>query len=103
MEPPDFLKRIVDFTRLMEGENRDSYDASDIAHWRAVYTDLIRFKEGLLSETKDHIQKVPDTHKELAGVDIPFLQAEMERLRSCLLYTSPSPRDLSTSRMPSSA
>ena len=26
-----------------------------------------------------------------------------ERLQSCLLYTSPSPRDLSTSRMPSSA
>ena len=25
------------------------------------------------------------------------------QLRSCLLYTSPSPRDLSTSRMPSSA
>ena len=25
------------------------------------------------------------------------------RLESCLLYTSPSPRDLSTSRMPSSA
>ena len=24
-------------------------------------------------------------------------------LKSCLLYTSPSPRDLSTSRMPSSA
>ena len=39
-------------------------------------------------------------------------QAEFERLgrqeayeqqESCLLYTSPSPRDLSTSRMPSSA
>ena len=26
-----------------------------------------------------------------------------DALRSCLLYTSPSPRDLSTSRMPSSA
>ena len=26
-----------------------------------------------------------------------------ERKKSCLLYTSPSPRDLSTSRMPSSA
>ena len=25
------------------------------------------------------------------------------RIHSCLLYTSPSPRDLSTSRMPSSA
>ena len=27
----------------------------------------------------------------------------IEKARSCLLYTSPSPRDLSTSRMPSSA
>ena len=26
-----------------------------------------------------------------------------EHMESCLLYTSPSPRDLSTSRMPSSA
>ena len=28
---------------------------------------------------------------------------ETDRNRACLLYTSPSPRDLSTSRMPSSA
>ena len=28
---------------------------------------------------------------------------QVEMLRTCLLYTSPSPRDLSTSRMPSSA
>ena len=27
----------------------------------------------------------------------------IQRISSCLLYTSPSPRDLSTSRMPSSA
>ena len=27
----------------------------------------------------------------------------LSRLYACLLYTSPSPRDLSTSRMPSSA
>jgi len=30
-------------------------------------------------------------------------QAAMANLERCLLYTSPSPRDLSTSRMPSSA
>ena len=28
---------------------------------------------------------------------------EEDELKACLLYTSPSPRDLSTSRMPSSA
>ena len=31
------------------------------------------------------------------------LQRLRHRLKACLLYTSPSPRDLSTSRMPSSA
>ena len=31
------------------------------------------------------------------------LEIQMELNRNCLLYTSPSPRDLSTSRMPSSA
>jgi len=32
-----------------------------------------------------------------------LVRALHERVRICLLYTSPSPRDLSTSRMPSSA
>ena len=31
------------------------------------------------------------------------LMLETHRFDTCLLYTSPSPRDLSTSRMPSSA
>ena len=33
----------------------------------------------------------------------PQGNGQVERCMSCLLYTSPSPRDLSTSRMPSSA
>ena len=86
MEPPDFLNKIVNFNRLMEGENRDNYDASDIAHWRAVYADLVRFKEQLMGQTREHVKKVPDTKKELAGVDIPFLEAEMERLRKGLAF-----------------
>ncbi len=86
MEPPDFLKRLVDFTRLMDGENRDNYDAADIAHWRAVYTDLIRFKEELLGKTREHIEEVPDTQKELGGVDVPFLEEEMKRLRKGLTF-----------------
>ena len=33
----------------------------------------------------------------------PWLSGSYHRQEACLLYTSPSPRDLSTSRMPSSA
>ena len=37
------------------------------------------------------------------GFDLKQIKLVIEQLRNCLLYTSPSPRDLSTSRMPSSA
>jgi hypothetical protein len=86
MEPLDFLKRMVDFNRLLEGENRDSYDADDVRHWRAVYSDLVRFKEDLLGQTREHIEQVPETKKELAGVDLPFLEAEMQRLQRGLEF-----------------
>ena len=33
----------------------------------------------------------------------PLITIESDKSSVCLLYTSPSPRDLSTSRMPSSA
>ena len=86
MEPLDFTKRIIEFNRLMDGENRGNYTADDILHWRAVYADLVHFKEQLLSQTREHIDEVPETNKELGGLDIPFLQAEMERLRRGLEF-----------------
>ena len=42
--------------------------------------------------------------KEVTGEDIgEITQKALMEFHTCLLYTSPSPRDLSTSRMPSSA
>ena len=49
----------------------------------------------LRKEAQDLLDRVKD-----------FMEKEIypsEQTYSCLLYTSPSPRDLSTSRMPSSA
>ena len=43
------------------------------------------------------------TERDAALAEGVTLAAEIEDLETCLLYTSPSPRDLSTSRMPSSA
>ena len=44
--------------------------------------------------------KKPDT---ILLVHFYLMKSGPDHLYSCLLYTSPSPRDLSTSRMPSSA
>ena len=40
---------------------------------------------------------------EIFVVDNDSSDGSCEMIKDCLLYTSPSPRDLSTSRMPSSA
>ena len=39
----------------------------------------------------------------LAENEMPALMALRDKYKDCLLYTSPSPRDRSLSRMPSSA
>ena len=46
-----------------------------------------------------------DTSQEVASGNSPNLvdDSSLDKIKGCLLYTSPSPRDLSTSRMPSSA
>ena len=68
-----------------------------------MISDVMRFLDNVLS---DFINKAPDQFKDAK------YSAERERSVGlgvmgfhsfCLLYTSPSPRDLSTSRMPSSA
>ena len=41
--------------------------------------------------------------QELKRINVDGTEALIEHAYACLLYTSPSPRDLSTSRMPSSA
>ena len=48
----------------------------------------------------DCIETVP---KDKYNIPIPPVQIRFDECIGCLLYTSPSPRDLSTSRMPSSA
>lgn len=82
----DSLKGILDFNRLLEGENRKTDDPDDVAHWRAVYADLVGFKQKMLSDTQEHISAVPETEKELAKNDLPFLEAEMGRLQRGLQF-----------------
>ena len=47
--------------------------------------------------------RIRDGHYTFDGMEQQLAVSEVDRHNACLLYTSPSPRDLSTSRMPSSA
>jgi len=61
--------------------------------------------EGLDRDGKQHSISVIANQVRAATIQIRDRIKELRRVRAkdCLLYTSPSPRDLSTSRMPSSA
>ena len=55
-------------------------------------------KTTFLPEIKQEIKELVDKKEPNEKLEQLTMQ-----VKSCLLYTSPSPRDLSTSRMPSSA
>ena len=57
-------------------------------------------RDGLLKEAREIKQKMIDDAKDEAKTQAAQI---MTQAQACLLYTSPSPRDMRRSRMPSSA
>ena len=69
----------------------DSEELYNITGWGTSYFGI---------NDKGHVVVTP--RKDGVAVDLKELVDELQ-LRDCLLYTSPSPRDSTSSRMPSSA
>ena len=55
------------------------------------------------SRAEDLWRRVGNGHELMATLCVGGVLIELERYEDCLLYTSPSPRDATLSRMPSSA
>ena len=100
------------FDRLDEGVGQDSY--IDDLHHEIFNTDYFiigtyKAKQWLGDSIFDVIETIREYEEFNFGqVSTDFSSAEAVAnmyayILGCLLYTSPSPRDLSTSRMPSSA
>ena len=71
---------------------------------RVLYVALTRARDYLiLSAAQAYKGELNRLQKGLAAASIPTTTIPYTDAKACLLYTSPSPRDLSTSRMPSSA
>ena len=63
-----------------------------------------RFGEEAIDTYKQVLQSDPKNINSIKGIAYLYLQMKKFPLaKDCLLYTSPSPRDGATSRMPSSA
>ena len=109
--------RLAESIRAWGGEDDLAFfDAiAPIVHFDSINTDIVWFQSRYDKSTeggdgKDYIncplnKPQYDNFIEalLTGEKMQFKEWEENTPYFCLLYTSPSPRDLSTSRMPSSA
>ena len=121
-EPDDFLKVRETLTRIGVASRRDRklYQSCHILHKQGKYY-IVHFKELFALDGKNTNLSLNDVQRRnriaqllsdwglISIVDESQIEdvAPLNQIKvlsyNCLLYTSPSPRDLSTSRMPSSA
>ena len=72
----------------------------------AIVAIMMMLSSGCLGAVEDIVDvedEVIDSVLDWLDSEYPNLDLPERERSTCLLYTSPSPRDLSTSRMPSSA
>ena len=99
LQKKNFQKNLLDYEKSLNELNRENSD--ELESINKIDQSLESLKPTLLSLSKT-------LQNEWKDIDLKIGKYEEEKkllLSSfpCLLYTSPSPRDLSTSRMPSSA
>ena len=89
------------YTKIKQGENvEDEWDYGKKDTFQCAYCRNIDYKDYMKNNVlNDMMLKVLGT-KNFAKW---YVNTKNNMFKGCLLYTSPSPRDLSTSRMPSSA
>eukprot|EP00831_Metopus_contortus_P068676 TRINITY_DN6146_c0_g1_i3.p2 TRINITY_DN6146_c0_g1~~TRINITY_DN6146_c0_g1_i3.p2 ORF type:complete len:128 (-),score=27.55 TRINITY_DN6146_c0_g1_i3:68-451(-) len=95
-------------TNILLGRPR----VSKVIHWVEVEGDVAMYQVLDTNSKVSYIIKQYRMFKDQGGPDFQKLALKEQKILAllsqytpyiCLLYTSPSPRDLSTSRMPSSA
>ena len=74
-----------------------------------IYEDIpaegtIRTEQNIdIEKEGDDTEHIYEEISSVSSPNVSFSDSTVTQITFCLLYTSPSPRDLSTSRMPSSA
>jgi hypothetical protein len=62
----------------LEGEDIETEHWEDARHWMSIYSDLVRFKLGLLDRVKQELPKLHPVAQRAANEDITFIETQMD-------------------------
>ena len=90
---------MIEFDILRQGEEAMSEEALQKAY------EVMRSRIGEQTSRSEWFEVTQERINDFAAVtmDHQWIHIDVEKAKACLLYTSPSPRDRTRSRMPSSA
>ena len=91
---------------MMNKEQKKNYIEEMTSKFESSKAVMVTHYQGLTMTQLDDLRAKMREHGIVFKITknrITKLALEKTKCKDCLLYTSPSPRDLSTSRMPSSA
>ena len=100
-EKEDELKKKIELEKAQQQKSQEQ-----TTNWKTLTTKkVLNESKKEIDKLKTEIDELKTTEEENVGLktEIEELKTSFRNVQTCLLYTSPSPRDLSTSRMPSSA
>jgi hypothetical protein len=90
------IRNAGDPNRLLPDENPKTSQPEDARHWRMVYSELLRFKEGLLSVADRGLADIEQELKVTDTSTLALLRAQNNRLRHRLEFWERRHRELST-------
>lgn len=91
----DAIRNAGDPNRLLPDENPQTLQPEDARHWRIVYGELLRFKEGLLSVADRGLADLEQELKVTDTTTLALLRAQNTRLRHRLEFWERRHRELS--------
>jgi DNA-binding CsgD family transcriptional regulator len=70
--------RAADASQGLVGEDLDTAHWEDARHWMAIYSDLLRFKVGLLQRVHREVPKLHPAAQDAARTDLAIIEGQME-------------------------
>lgn len=83
----ELVRKAVEQSRLMEGEDSASSEPNDVMHWVNVYSELVAFKSRMLAEMTASLPGMAEeAASEVGEVDIALVERQQGRYKERLRF-----------------